>query len=342
MLKLFRSWVPLCSLLVLPTVSCEGSHGDLAATGGAGGEATSSSSSSSSSAGGGGGTAGAPPVIEPDLPDKLTLIHGSPDRGELRFCFVDAATRSGGELLPPQPLAFGHSFPIVEPASVLAVESDLEAVVVAGDLDLVVGASCADLLLDPPAGVDVVSLGLLPANTFAQQRSLAFVVTGCFGAADAKDAELGCGDGYSGTTPTLFPIIAPLSRLTEASAIGLAVLNASSSFEPVDVRIQPNMKSAPKFPLASQVPRGGTLPFPPYTALNVATLGAPNGVKLFANRLGQSLEVEVALGPALSAGGLSSLDNGASYVLVAVGAAPGAPAGFWEPFSFVVVEADPT
>lgn len=340
MLKLFRAWVPLCSLLLVATVSCEGSHGDLAATGGAGGN-TSSSSTSSSSSGGGGGSAGAPPVVEPDLPDKLTLINGSPDRSELQFCFVDSATRSGGVLLPPQPLAFGHSFPIVEPAAVLTVESELEAIVVAGDLEQVVGTSCADLLLDPPVGVDVVSLGLLPSNTFAQQRSLAFVVTGCFGAADAEDAELGCGDGYTGTTPTLFPIIAPLSRLTEPSAVGLAVLNASSSFEPVDVRIQPNMKSAPKFPLASQVPRGGTLPFPPYIALNAATLGAPNGVKLFANRLGQSLEVEVVLGPALSAGGLSSLDNGASYVFVAVGAAPAAPEGFWEPFSFVVVEADP-
>ncbi len=320
--------------------SCEGTHGDLGqSTGASGGGGA--STSSSAGAGGEGGTGGATPIEEPDLPDRLTLVHGSPDRDAVQFCFFEWPSRENGVLLPTQPLAFAEAHAISAPAMILNVAVELEVVVLAGDLEAVEGDSCEDIVESPPLGVDAASLGVLPADTFASMRSLALAVTGCFGTEESESSEAGCGPGYGPDTPTVFPVIAPLSRLTTPSKIGFSVLHASSGFNALDVRIVASMEGAQPVSIATQVPRGAALPFPPNIVLSSATLGAPNGASLRANSFGSAGEVMVSMQAALSNGSLASFDNGDNYVLVALGANPEAPSGFWSPFTFVVLRADP-
>ena len=211
----------------------------------------------------------------------------------------------------------------------------------AGDLEAIAGDDCDAIVESPPLGVDAVSLGVLPADTFASMRSLALVVTGCFGPEDVENSAAGCGPGYGPDTPTVFPVIAPLSRLKTPSKIGFSVLHASSGFTALDVRMVASMKGAQPIPIVTQIPRGAALPFPPNIVFNSASLGAPNGAGLRANSFGSAGEVMLSMQAALSNGSLSSFENGENYVLVALGGTPEAPSGFWSPFTFVVVAADP-
>jgi hypothetical protein len=305
--------------------------------GGGGSGGASTTATTTGGRGGEGGTGAGVVIVEPDLPARLTIVHGSPDRGEIQLCFASASGDSG--LLPEAPLGFAESLALADPASVLDVASELEILVFAGDLDGLSGA-CGDLADDPPPGLDVASLGVVPAGTFSEPRSLALVVTGCFGPAEAEGAEDGCGPGYGAETPTLYPVLAPLSRYPNA-AVGFSVLHATSTFEPLDVEIRPSQKNALPFPIVEDLPRGASLPFPPNTSFSKASLGAPSGAAAITRVSGAPMLVETNLGAAFSNGGLSSPDNGSNYVLVAVGASPFAPEGFWEPFTYVVVEANP-
>jgi hypothetical protein len=318
--------------------ACKTGPSDLGIDPGGGGMGGSSPTTTTTGGRGGEGAEGGGVVIvEPDLPARLTIVHGSPDRGEIQLCFVASSGDSGP--LPESPLGFAEAFALSDPASALEVASELEILVFAGDLEAVSG-SCAELAADPPPGLDVASLGVVPPGTFSEPRSLALVVTGCFGPAEAEGAEEGCGPGYTSETPTLYPVLAPLSRYP-SSPIGLSVLHATSTFDPLEVEIRPNQLNAVPFPIVDDLPRGAALPFPPNTSFSKASLGAPTGAAAITRTVGAPMQVETNLATPLANGGLASLENGSSYVLVAVGASPFAPEGFWEPFTYVVVDANP-
>ena len=317
--------------------ACKTGPSDLGIDPGGGGSAGTTSTTGGRGGEGGSGGEGGVAIVEPDLPARLTLVHGSPDRGELQLCFASSTGDSG--LLPASPLGFAESFALPDPASALDVASELEILVFAGDLDGLSG-SCVDLASDPPPGLDVASLGVVPPGTFSEPRSLALVVTGCFGPAEAEGAEAGCGPGYTADTPTLYPVLAPLSRYP-SPALGFSVLHAASTFEFLEVEIRPSQEDAVPFPIVEDLPRGAALPFPPNTSFSKASLGPPSGAAALTRVMGAGMQVETNLGVAFSNGGLASADNGSNYVLVAVGASPFAPEGFWEPFTYVVVDANP-
>lgn len=329
----------LLVLAVLGLASCEGTHNDLGQDTGGGGSGA--GGASTTSGGGGVGGTGGEPVEEPDLPDRLTIVHGSPDRDALQLCFLRSPERDDGVMVPADPLSFGEAHVIATPADVLDVTSALEVVVLAGDLDALGDATCSEIVDDVPSGVDALSLGVLPANTFASMRSLALVVTGCFGPEEADGAEAGCGPGYGPDTPTVFPVVAPLSRVPSPSKVGFSVLHAASTFVPLDVRVVPATQDAQPVPIAAQIPRGAALPFPPMTVFSSGTFGAPPGAELRVNVTGNPEETTIDMQEALSNGNQASFDDGDSYVFIAVGASPDAPSGFWSPLTFAAVRADP-
>lgn len=344
-----RSAFCLASLVL--TLGCQGSHNDLGA------DTTTASTGGGGASGGGGagaggvGQGGAPVVVEPDGPPRLTIIHGIVDRPALQLCFVASPPEAGesAEPWPPTPLEFARAQPIVElPGAPLPASEALELLVLTGDLAAASGASCAEIREDPASfpGLELLSLGAVPASSLTAPRSLALVVTGCFGGEGHDDpgAEQACGPGYSALTPTPSIVLAPLSRVIDGSAVGLQVLNATAGAAVIDGYLQPSFDGVSFVAIASLVVSGQAAPFPPTTALSASELGTASLAKLRIVTAGLGASSELSLGDAMVAGGVDAADlaNGQNVALVAVGAAPGAPALAWSNgLAVVAVDSDP-
>ena len=342
-----------CSLLE----GCSGNHSHLGnddptpgpPAGGAGGGSTSAAGGASSGAGGAGGVDAGPPG-----PTKLTIVNGVTDYDAIRICFVPYPGRGGG--LPWPAAATGLAFAgarVIDPIDQVIPEGvDVRAFVLAGDLAQTDGKSCTEILAaagGEGATLQVAPLAVLPASVFTSHKSVLFVPTGCLGGpghAESGGAEvLGCGRGYTATTPTSGLVALGMSREKNPSAVALQVVHASAAMPVVDVGISPGTAAAVERRLASSLTPGAIGPQPPFMDLTSAALGVLGEVVLKTYAPGTSSPTSaVLLEAAFANGGLNHADvvDGAAMVLVAVGGSPGLPAGpFWHAHTYVMVRADP-
>ena len=335
----------------LSLAACSGSHNDLAAdtssasVGGAGGTGGAGSSQ------GGFSNGGAPPVIEPDGPPKLTVVNAIVDRDTLALCFLEspASASDGAMPWPEAELAYAHAASVALPGDPIPAEGDIEILALTGDIGAAGAADCRAIADDPFgfAGLEVISLGVAPATAFSQPRSTLLAVTGCFGGEthDGDDLEDICGASYLPDSPTPGVVFAPLSRIGSGSGVGLQVVNATGAQDTIGIYFRSAIEGTLEQSVAQQVVPGAATPFPPNTALSASELGGPSSATLRAIiDLLPDDESIVSLGDAMSAGGVTAGDfvNGGNIALVAVGPSPGAPTNsWWNPFTVVAVLADP-
>lgn len=319
-----------------PTTTTSSSSG-MGGAGGAGGE-------------GAGGEGGAP--VEPPGPAKLTVVNGVNDHEAIRLCFLPYPGSDGAGIEPWPSNAAGLGF--AEGAAIMPVEAvapagaDLQLHVIAGDLAATAGLDCAEILALAAGGAGQVvtaALPVVPASAFAAERSLLLVPAGCVGGPGHSDPaeESGCGPGYTEATPTATLVAGPMSRLTEAGALGLQVVHASVALPVVDVGLTSGDTS--EWVVAAELSLGAIAPFPPYFAVSAVELGPPSAVSIRTYPPGQGNPTsEVSLGEVLDRSALAPADiiDGEGFVLVAVGATPGAGAGpFWHELTYALVRADP-
>ena len=337
-----------CLLLL---AACSGSHTDLAAD---------SSSASVGGAGGGGGAGssqggfsngGSPPVIEPDGPPKLTVVNGIVDRDAMALCFLESPANASdaAEPWPEAALDYAHAASVSLPGAPIPEDTDIEILVLTGDLGAAAASDCRAIADDPFgfAGLEVLSLGVAPASTFTAPRSTLLAVTGCFGGEthDGDDLEDICGPSYTPDSPTPSVVFAPLSRIGSGAGVGLQVVNATGALDSIAIYFRSAIEDTLEQVVAVEVVPGAAAPFPPNTALSASELGGPSSATLRAiiDMLAASEDI-VSLGDAMEGGGITAGDfvNGGNIALIAVGPSPGAPTNsWWNPFAVVAVVADP-
>ncbi len=338
------------TLAMLAAVGCARSH-DLGVddtTSSSAGGAT-ATSSHASGAGGAHTTSGTGGAVEPGGPTALTIVNGVNDYAAARFCFLPGDT-------PWPAAAAGLSFAAgqgVDIATALPAGSDVTPWVVAGDLAATTGMTCTQILaLAQPtdggtAPVVAAALGVIPQSVLGSDKSLLLVATGCLGGAGHSDPNQtsGCGMGYSATTPTTGVVLLGMSRIVSAGHVSLQAVNASVTLPSSDIRVQPGTTGAMEVDLAPALSHGAFGPYPPFDLLTAAAYGELGTVQIRTYPAGSNTQTSaVMLSGVLAASsvGEAGFVDGASLVLIAVGGAPGTPAGpFWHKLGYALVKADP-
>jgi hypothetical protein len=192
-----------------------------------------------------------------------------------------------------------------------------------------------------------VALPVLPAPVFEEEKSLLLVPMGCLGGdghSHAAEAQA-CGSGYSATTPTASLVAIAMSRLTAPDKVALQVVHASAAMSAVDVQLTPGFNNAAGELLAPALSLGAIGPFPPFLRLADADYGALPQVELRTFEPSTTTPTStLAMTDVLAHSDVAPTDfaDGRGFVLVAVGAAPGAPGGgFWHPLTYTMLKADP-
>jgi hypothetical protein len=287
-------------------------------------------------------------LVEPSGPTALTVVDGINDYDAIRICFLPGQT--------PWPGAAGLAFGGAQAVSLstdLPAGSDVTPWVIAGDLSATAGMTCDQILAlaqpgdggSPP--IVAAALGVIPQAVLASQRSLLLVPIGCMGgpAEDGGVNMSACGEAYSPETPTTGVVFVAMSRITDPAHVALQVVSAGGAFPTMDFRLLPNLSGAMERMVAPGLSQGAIGPYPPFTGLALADLGALPGVQLRTYSSGQTMPGStVMLSDVLasSAVGASGVVNGAGLVLVAVGSAPGVAAGsFWHELTYTLIKADP-
>jgi hypothetical protein len=322
-----------------------------------------SSSSSSSSAGGApapgpSGSGGAPATsgaggdAGPSGPTSLTIVNGINDYDAVRFCFLPGDTPWPG-LVGGLPFGTGQ---VVDLTTALPAGVDVTPWVFAGDLAAVTGMTCTDILAlagaqvgdgGAPPPIVAAALGVVPQVVLASDQSLLLVPTGCMGGSghDSANAATACGMGYTSTTPTTGVVLLSMSRLTNPGHLALQVVNGSAVMPVTDVGFQLNLTAKTQVVVASSLGPGAVEPGPPFTALAAADFGPLAGVQIDTYPPGGSTATSsVLLGGVLSASavGTAGFADGQGLALVAVGSAPGLPAGpFWHTLTYALVSTSP-
>ena len=341
---------PLALVAPLAAFACGRTH-DLGTTTSTGGTSSSSSTTttttSSSTGTGGTGGAGGLGGAGPSGPTELTVVNGINDYPAVRLCFLPGdtpwpASASG--------LVFGAGLE-VDLASVIPTGTDVTPWVIAGDLGSTAGMTCTQI--HAAAGADggptllTTPLAVLPESVFASNESLLLVPLGCLGGAghDDPNEALACGMGYTSQTPNASVALVAMSRRTNATQVSLLVVQASSATPTIDVKVLPNTMNAMPLMIAPGLTLGAIEPPVPFAQLDLAGFGSLDVTAIQTYVSGEGTPSTAStLGPLLAASavGTAGFVNGASLVLVAVGAAPGFPAGsFWHKLTFAVVKADP-
>jgi len=207
---------------------CKGDHSALAPDPDAGGAGPSTSSSKATKAASTSGAGGAPAIMEPDGPTRFTFVDGVADEPSISFCMVSYP--SGVSTLVPFPsggLAFAHAY--VAPAGSPDIPTtDALILAIAGTLPG--GTTCGDVAANPLGFPDavVVELGVVPATALAMHRSFLLVPDGCFGGASHTSSSQAavCGMAYAPDTPTPGLSLLAMSRISEATRVGLQYVNA--------------------------------------------------------------------------------------------------------------------
>ena len=340
---------------MLAAFAC-GSPYDLGVTGGGSSSSTGSGGASSSStvansvvssSSGTGGTGGDP---EPAGTLKLTVVNGVNDYYAIRLCFLpnDAPWPASQNGLP-----FARSAVVTSVSTVVPIDGDVTPWVIAGDLSLTEGKTCTQILA-LASGADAGTssliarpLAVIPKVVWASNRSLLLVPTGCLGGFGHESANgpLACGTGYTGSSPTAGITLVSMSRIEDAGHVSLQAVNASTALPEVDVALLPSLTNATPKIVAPSLTQGAIAPKPPFAALTVTEMGPLDAVQIQTYVPGtMSLSSTVPLAKVFANGGpgAAAVANGASFVLVAVGAGPGLPtAEWWHELTYTLVAADP-
>jgi hypothetical protein len=344
----------LSAALLAPLVAAGCGRGRDLGVDSTGGAATGGGATTTTHKGSGGaatttGTGGGP--MEPMGPTRLTVVNGINDYDAVLLCFLPGETpwpTAAGGL----PFAAGQA---VDLTSAIPQGADLAPWVIAGNLGAIAGKTCTDTIAlaqpgdgGPAPPIVAAPLGVIPKAVLASDRSLLLVPTGCMGGAghDNAGAASGCGMGYSSQTPTTGVVFLGMSRITDPKHVALQVVSASPALPVMDVRLLPNVTNAMEVDVAPSLSQGAIEPFPPFLGLTLAAFGQLSGVQIRAYQPQGSSPISTTnLNDVLStsAVGTAGFTNGASLVLVAVGATPGAAAGpFWHALTYALIKADPS
>ena len=205
----------------------------------------------------------------------------------------------------------------------------------AGPLDASLDAErldAAEEVILPP--IRVRPLPVLPAGTLAPSESYLMVLGGCIGGpafTDPSERSV-CGELYVPQFGTLSTMLVTLSRETEADKVGLQFLNGSVAISPVELRaVSDESSSVVELTVASDVVTGEIEPPTPRTDRAVGQLGILANTGAVAVRVSYSTTpvYEEPWSRTLEAGGVATLQNGASYTLVLVGPYPGFDRNKW-------------
>ncbi len=337
----------------LALLGCSGDHDRLAKTdstttsaggGGAGGAAGGAGGATTSS-----GTGG---IVEPAGPTRLTVVNGIVDHDAIRHCFLPYPDGTGSDALPwpgVEGLPYSRGASIDPIATVVPEEGDVELIVFGGSLAPTGGETCVDLVTSPPQGVEVRSLGVLPAATFDEPKSLLLVTTGCLGGPGHSDEALQesvCGIGYGEQTPTASLVGGFLSRIgAGGDQLPLQFVHASQGLGDAVMRLRPGVEGATASYVVTQWSHGAIAPFPPNLEYATADLIDPSQVELHVHMSGEPEPISVVPWPEAFANSLLSLDDvtdGSGLAFVAVGPNPTVAEGsWWHGFSYAVLPADP-
>lgn len=311
-----------------------------AGAGGAGGDAAGGGGSdavTTTTTTGSGGSGG---IEEPAGPTRVTIVDGIVDADAIRVCFLGDAPST--PVPGPEGIAYAAAAVVDPPAG------EVEMVVLAGDLAATAGASCDDLVSDPPAGVVARSLGIFPDGVFEAERSILLVPNGCVGGDDHTDpleASI-CGAGYEPTFGNASVLAGFMSRIAPLDKVALQFAQASAAMPAHDLRVRSNDVAPPQLVVAKWS-IGAVAPFPPYTALSKELLLTPGDARVGVYEgAAQDPIFEVAWSVAFDNGPLTAADvtNGRGLVFVAIGPAPTLtpPSGaWWKPHTYTAVLADP-
>jgi hypothetical protein len=318
-----------------------------------GGASTSSSQGGAGGTGGAGGAGGTGGDPEPAGPARLTVVNGTVDADEIRLCFVPFP---GGSASTPWPettgLGYGRGAPIEAASGVVPEETDVEVIVLAGDLEPSYGLECAAILAGAAGGEEdpwptATSVGVLPESALVTERSLLLVTIGCVGGELHTDEaeELACGAGYTPSTPTAGLVAAPVSRIAVDNRIGMQFMQGSLAMPEADVRVLAGDATASPVLAVQSWSVGAIAPYPPLDHYSLASLGVVPEATIELFTTSGSTPVHVAsFADAFAASDLSldELSDGDGIVFVAVGSAPGlAPGGFWNELRYTVVAPSP-
>lgn len=325
-----------------------GSNGSTVTSGGFGGGASATSSGS--------GSGGA----EPAGPTRVTIVNGVNDYDAIRVCF-DSFPTSDPAAKPWPSSASGLPFArgvVLDLATDVPAGTDVRPTIFAGDITKIAGKTCAEAAAlaladsaDPSLQTPLVSaaLAVLPAQVFTSGKSLLLAPIGCMGGPghDGGNAALACGFSYSPSTPTVDLLALGMSRKLDANHVSFQVVNAAVALQPTDIGITASTPEAMSMPLATMLPTGGIEPKPPFAKLALGDYGPLDKVSIKTYQPGQGTMFptsDTPLGEAFQNGSVSSLqvENGGSYVLVAVGSYPNIPAGaFWHKLTYSLIKANP-
>lgn len=345
----------LCASLVAVALGsplgCSGNHDRLAkedttSSGGGGGAGGDDDPTSTSSSGGTGGVGG---IVEPPGPTTLTVVNGVVDRDAVRFCFDAYPDPTPGSLPWPGveglPYARGTALDAFE--TVVPQRDDVEVIVISGDLPATGGQSCEALVTSPPVGVDVFSVGVLPASVFDEEKSLLLVAAGCHGGPGHTHemAESVCGLGYSETRPNPTLIAGFMSRLGDFDKVAMQFAQASAGLQPSAVKVRPGDVASVSQMAASSWSFGAIAPFPPFDAYSRAMLldVAQAQIELLPSNGADPFET-ASFTEAFNNSNLSldDVQDGTGITFVGVGASPAMGSGaWWNAFTFAVVDSDP-
>jgi len=343
------------SVLALLSVACEGNHDALAlepSEGGAAAGAGGSEGGAGAHADGGsstGGTGDGGGLVEPEGSLRVTVANGVVDQQAIELCFVPYP--QGDVSIGPWPaegLPFGRAATVEDATTVAPPGVDVFVYAIGGDLGAVAGSTCDELTSGvPPADVSVAPLALIPAAVFEADKSLLLVPTGCMGGEGHEDPqqERACGPGYSLAAPNPTIVGVSMSRIQSSGRVGFQVLQASVAATIFDVYLTRGFPGSTDTLLAPLLSFGAILPYPPFSAYTTADLGPIADVTLTTFLENSATPTsEISLAEALTDSGRVADDirGGQGHVLVAVGAAPGAPAGsWWHDFGYVLIPVEP-
>lgn len=342
----------LSSLVAL--AACSSDHSALAVDGDGGAASTSTSASASiSGAGGAGGGdtsstgAGAGGQGGGEArPTTVTLVNGVSDYDAVRLCFIPA----GGDedAVDPWPGAAGQPFAraaVLPPEALSPAGDDVRIAVIAGQLSLTSGLSCAAVraLAQGDERVRFSDLPVLPGSAFSSGKSLLIVPTGCMGGAghEGPGEQLGCGVAYAPGAPTVDLVALGMRRDASPGKVSFLAVHASPAIPTVDLLMASGTSGASPSALAYSLSYGamGTQTF----AASLLSLKPLDSVpiQMFTSGAGAPAVTLAKQVFALSNVVAADLHDGEGYALIALGAAPAAPEGFYEPLSYALVRTSP-
>lgn len=377
-MRFLQASLPFIAALVATALvpqGCGGGDRDLGVDPPAGPASSSASGGGEGGAGGsgeGGGGSGAGGFVpEPPGPTALTIVNGVNDYDAIRLCFVPYPDGDGAAQKPWPSDAAGLAFAgsrVVSPiADVIPQGSDVRTHVIAGDLSKISGKTCAEIFemasttggaggfggaggaggfggaVD--SGVYVAPLAVLPGDVFESERSLLLVPAGCVGGPSHTDpAEtLACGAAYSPSSPTVSLVALGMSRIMTSDRVNLQVVHAVPALGEADFRIKPDEK--PEWGVAKSLTLGAIGPKPPFDSLQASAYGAILQAEIktyLPSSVNATSTTPMSEAFAQSPVALNDFKDGVSLVLVAVGSAPGLPAGsFWHQLTYAMVRASP-